>query len=419
MRRHVKAVHDGVKNILCTQPGCNKTFSAKQKMLKHVKAVHDRIKDIECTDPDCDKMFSEKFDMLKHVKAVHDGVKDIECTRPDCGQMFAQRAHMLRHISEVHEGIKEIECTHPDCDRTFSQQINMINHVKTVHDGVKDIKCSEDGCETMFSSKQKMLLHVKAIHSGLKDIECTDSTCNKMFSDRSNMLRHVKAVHNGIKDVECADPDCTQKFSTNQEMRIHYDCWHTVEGQQKKIRKQDRVRQVLESAYTVDSECHVRYQGGCVPDPDKFCARIDYHVLGITNAIVIVECDEQGHKDYTLTCELSRMEQIHEAIIKANFSMVVAKAGEAYALTASMKPVVFVRFNPDPWKVDGEKELSRRCDREAVLLEVLQDISDGTLELPHPLNLVYIGYSMLDGEPVVCGDPDFAPQMRGCVVLAV
>ena len=26
---------------------------------------------------------------------------------------------------------------------------------------------------------------------------------------------------------------------------------------------------------------------------------------------------------------------------------------------------------------------------------------------------------MLDGEPMVCGDPDYVAQMRGCVVLAV
>ena len=67
----------------------------------------------------------------------------------------------------------------------------------------------------------------------------------------------------------------------------------------------------------MDSECTVQYRGGCVPDPDKYYTRIDFHVLGITYLIVIVECDENGHKDYELTCELSRMGQVHEAILKA------------------------------------------------------------------------------------------------------
>ncbi|KAG5179285.1 hypothetical protein JKP88DRAFT_247491 [Tribonema minus] len=121
--------------------------------------------------------------------------------------------------------------------------------------------------------------------------------------------------------------------------------------------------------------CHIRYEGGCVPDPDKFCAGVDYHIQGITNVIVIVECDEEGHRNYTLRCELSRMEQIHESIVKANFSTLVASEGEEYALTTPMKPIVFVRYNPDSRKVDGEKERLKRADREAMLLQVLQGIS--------------------------------------------
>lgn len=98
--------------------------------------------------------------------------------------------------------------------------------------------------------------------------------------------------------------------------------------------------------------------------------------------------------------------------------MVAAKEGEEYALRADVKPVVFVRFNPDARKVDGEKERLRRSVRDNLLLEVLQDICDGKVCLTYPLNLIYIGYDMLEVEPVVCGDPDYAPQMRGCVVLA-
>ncbi|KAG5179281.1 hypothetical protein JKP88DRAFT_247486 [Tribonema minus] len=131
----------------------------------------------------------------------------------------------------------------------------------------------------------------------------------------------------------------------------------------------------LETAYAMDLECHIRYEGGCVPDPDKFCAGVDYHIQGITNVIVIVECDEEGHRNYTLRCELSRMEQIHESIVKANFSTLVASEGEEYALTTPMKPIVFVRYNPDSRKVDGEKERLKRADREAMLLQVLQGIS--------------------------------------------
>jgi hypothetical protein len=216
--------------------------------------------------------------------------------------------------------------------------------------------------------------HVSSV-IGIRDVACTHQGCGQKFSSTGRMQMHVNAVHLGIKDIACT--------------------------------------------HEVDSECHIRYAGGCVPDPDKFCSRLDMHLVGITTAITIVECDEFGHKDYGLSCELSRMEQAHEGIIKAQFSDMVAAVGERKALVAPQKPVVFVRCNPDGRVVDGVKERVRREERDAQLLRVLAEIESGILELPNPLNIVYIGYDMLDGEPVVCYDPVYAEQMRACVVLAV
>ncbi|KAG5179785.1 hypothetical protein JKP88DRAFT_273619 [Tribonema minus] len=50
------------------------------------------------------------------------------------------------------------------------------------------------------------------------------------------------------------------------------------------------------------------------------------------------------------------MEQVHEAILKTQFSNSVADLGEAAALAAPLRPVVFVRYNPDAREVDGIKE---------------------------------------------------------------
>ncbi|KAG5177241.1 hypothetical protein JKP88DRAFT_350765 [Tribonema minus] len=199
-------------------------------------------------------------------------------------------------------------------------------------------------------------------------------------------------------------------------MQKHYQRWHTKEGMESKIRKQDRLRKVLEGTYAVDSECHIRYKGGCVPDPDKFCSRLDFHVVGITNAIVIVECDENEHNDYVLRCELSRMEQAHEGVIKGQFAEMKAVKGEATAMATPLRPVVFVRYNPDCRMVDGVGEKRSRASKEADMMSVLSDIESGVLALPHPLNLVYVNYSTYHHKPVVSYDPDFSPQMRACIV---
>lgn len=358
-----------IESFVCTYDGCERSFSRKNNMDRHVNTVHYKIRDVTCSWSDCEKTFSTKADMERHVKAVHQGVKNIRCL---------------------------------ECSLVFSTKGNMNRHVKTVHDGVINISCSHSDCQQMFSNKENMLRHVKTVHEGVKDICCSDSDCNQMFYNKTDMKRHVKSVHHGIKDIECSDPDCNKMFSNNSEMKQHYQSWHTKEGMQKKMKKQDRVATVLRKRFAVDAECHIQYKNGCVPDPDKFYSRLDFHVLGLTEYIVIVECDEHGHADYELSCEQSRMEQTSEAIH-------VAQANK------QCPPIVFIRYNCDKATMDGDKIDNRRRDRENALMKYLENVYNGEIIFSNPLNLVYINYDAITNEDgsftaEVMLDPEFVMQ---------
>jgi hypothetical protein len=249
-----------------------------------------------------------------------------------------------------------------------------------------------------------MQVHVETIHLGTRGgIPCTHPGCNKMFSDKGNMKQHVKRVHlgiNRIKDIACTHDGCEQMFSTKQHMQSHVDAWHTSQGMNRKKKQEQRVRQVLSSAYAIDEEVYIRYKGGCVPDPDRYCARIDFGVVGIIPACVIVECDELAHESYLLRCELTRMEQVHESLVTG---------GE-------QRPVVFVRYNPNGSFEEDEIPIKmHRRNREQLLLSFLEEVASGGRVFTEPLNIVYICYSTFEGEPLVCHDPDFSEQMRGCV----
>lgn len=65
-----------------------------------------------------------------------------------------------------------------------------------------------------------------------------------------------------------------------------YDRRHAAKGQ-----KQERLSKVLKETYAVDSESHIRYQGGCVPDPNKFCSRLDFHVIGKNTELTLHTLD--------------------------------------------------------------------------------------------------------------------------------
>ena len=160
------------------------------------------------------------------------------------------------------------------------------------------------------------------------------------------------------------------------------------------------MRQVLSGAYAIDEEIYIRYKGGCVPDPDKYCARIDFGIVGLIPACVIVECDELAHESYLLSCELTRMEQVHEALV----------------VGGEQRPVLFVRYNPNgEFKRDGERVRLPRRDREQLLLSFLTRVASGEHLFSEPLNVVYLCYDTRDGRPVVCDDPDYSEQMKGCV----
>ncbi len=94
---------------------------------------------------------------------------------------------------------------------------------------------------------------------------------------------------------------------------------------------------------------------------------------------VIVECDEDQHKGRECKCEQQRMIEIHQSL--------------------EGRPLLFIRYNPDDYKISGEKmdtpEKARLDMLSKILLEASVSIGDG-------LSAVYLFYddSSLEAIPV-------------------
>ena len=106
---------------------CDKSYQRPSALLKHIKAVHDKIKDIEC--PHCDYKFSTRDALSRHIKAIHDKIKDFECPHDGCDYMCGRKSHLLQHIKAVHDKIKDIEC--PRCDYKTDRIEHLKHHSKT------------------------------------------------------------------------------------------------------------------------------------------------------------------------------------------------------------------------------------------------------------------------------------------------
>lgn len=412
LQRHINGVHRKIRNHACEAEGCGKRFTTLYDLRRHVSAVHDKNARFECCH--CHQRFTFGANLRRHIKAQHENAMErVPCSREDCSDTFSTKANMEAHVLHVHQDQRDYQCD--DCDRAFHTPKLLRQHCIYAHGDERAHACN--ACDQTFKTKGHLDRHVADVHDNIRNVPCKDDTCPSRFTSNSHMNDHYDRVHNQRRDVKCIAEECDAMFYSKGDMERHHRCLHTKEGMQKHIRKQARVRELLETVYTVDSERHIQYARGCVPDPDKFCARADFHIVGITHIITIVECDEDGHRSYLLPCELTRMEQIHEAILKAQFEDVELSLGEEAARLATLRPVLFVRYNPDSCTVNGTKVKRTREEKSESLMKFLDDVQRGERVYDETLNIVYINYDMEDGMPVVYNDPDFPAQMRGCVRL--
>ena len=87
--------------------------------------------------------------------------------------------------------------------------------------------------------------------------------------------------------------------------------------------------------------------------------------------VLVLEYDEQMHSDRVKRCELVRM-----AAVSSGFGA---------------RPVFWIRFNPDAFKVNGSTLTTSRKVREEILLKTLQDMV-GNADYDHVMTICYLCY---------------------------
>jgi hypothetical protein len=87
--------------------------------------------------------------------------------------------------------------------------------------------------------------------------------------------------------------------------------------------------------------------------------------------VLVLEYDEQMHSDRPKQCELDRMEKV--------------------TLGYGARPVFWIRYNPDAFKVGGKTFTTTRETREKVLLKMLQE-TIGHADYNHFMTVCYLFY---------------------------
>ncbi len=93
--------------------------------------------------------------------------------------------------------------------------------------------------------------------------------------------------------------------------------------------------------------------------------------------VLVLEFDEEMHRVYPKRCELERMVQV--------------------TLGYGGKPVFWIRYNPDKFKVNGITYDTPRKNREEILLTLLQDTL-GNADYNHFMTICYLFYDKAEDE---------------------
>lgn len=354
---------------LCPWPNCGKTI--KDHPERH-KVTHTKEKPFKC--PQCDKAFTQQSNLETHKK-LHSAERPFACEQ--CSQSFTRDHHLAQHmLMHSDEGPHKCE----QCRKTFLYSSALQTH-KRVHSDERPYTCDE--CDQRLRTQYDLVVH-KRIHSGEKPFVC--ELCAKTFANQSNLNKH-QVVHTGLKPYMCHV--CLATFSQKGSYDRH-QLLHTPEGQVRQKKSENRLFNDLKSnGITIDQrEQSISF----------FCisgtfARVDFVIQKPTH-IIMLENDEEQHKGIPISCELSRMTKLYAAVVAS---------GET-------RSVLFLRFNPHSYMIDGDRVKTLRKNRIAKLIHTIE-----TYTPLKPMEIIYLFYDVHDGKAEIMNDSDFAAELKAVV----
>lgn len=189
---------------------------------------------------------------------------------------------------------------------------------------------------------------------------------------------------------------CDYRFADQRALDYHIQAHHTTAGLAQKLRSETQLARCLDRAgiaYTRDWQNRLRY-ADC-PAMARIAARDgstagssrpDFHLLALSarlGAIVLLGNDEFEHRRYK--CDLKRCYEIATCV------------GTHPAQLAL--PILYVRFNPHWWTVDGVHHDLPLDELHARLLRWLAALPALVARRPlvSGMNLAYLNYSRTDG----------------------
>jgi hypothetical protein len=157
---------------------------------------------------------------------------------------------------------------------------------------------------------------------------------------------------------------------------------------------------------TMKPQLKVDYQCALATNLDygRKYAMVDFafpaeNVTTPTNTLLMLEVDEGQHRWEAQSCETARMYNCTTTWLLNN---------------ASAPPkVVWIRYNPHGFQVDGVTKRTTKVERQVKLLALMDELAAETPDADVPqVRIIYMFYSTQDGMPCVLLDEDYYEDVK-------
>ena len=322
--------------------------------------------DKKCLEEKCNKIplynFSDKktpIYCLTHKKDNMINVKDRQCLEENCNKRpiynFQNKKtgiYCKEHKKENMIDVKNKRCLEENCNKqpNFNLQnednpIYCKDHKKINMIDIKHKKCLEENCNKIPSFNllnEKTGIYCKE-HSKENMIDvinkkCSQENCEKQsrfnFENKKDGLycfEHKKDNMVNVKDKRCKE--CNETQISNKQYKGYCLRCFVYKFPDVKISRNYKVKEIhmtdfIKQEFKTEVMTFDKQTGGCSK------RRPDVYIDKFTH-VVIVECDENQHKD--TSCENKRTMELFQDF--------------------GNRPIVFIRFNPDSYVNQKNKKI--------------------------------------------------------------
>ena len=380
---------------------CNYSTTYPSTLKKHKMRIHNiDVKWHACNIENCTKQFKTISELNRHKKHKHKlNIVWYICNINNCNKKFKTASELKFHKMRIHNiEIKWHVCDIENCTKQFKTKYELNQHKMRIHNiDIKWHVCDIEGCNRQFKTISDLKTHQMRIHNiNIKWHVCDIENCNKKFKTTGELKSH-KMFNHDIKTVwyNCNVNNCPYKTKVKYCLKRHFNSIHTEEGKRRQKKQEQRIEKLFNlNNISYDRETRINFN--CF---NGTCAYIDF-VLYKETHIIVLEIDEFQHKysNYTINCDIRRMNDIYSAI----------------RCEGKTIPILFIRYNPHSFLMDGKTKKIYKKERETKLLKFINEYIPKNL-----LEIQYMYYDIIENSVLITKELEYNENIKKCVLLPI